>query len=211
MRCGGEYKRAFNLERKSRLLNAEIVAENRERAIVETQLRYDVEKHNAAILQQENELLQKEKQLTRLYVLIMLCILGAGGIIGTLVYNRLRTQARTNGILENKNQQLQRSNEALERFAYVASHDLKEPLRSIGSFTTLLKRRYHGQFDREGQEYIDYIVTGVNRMYHLLEDLLKYSRLIHQGEGQREAVDLNAEVNTVKSSLDQSLRERAVD
>ncbi|MEL6628316.1 MAG: tetratricopeptide repeat protein [Bacteroidota bacterium] len=207
----GEYKRAFNLERKSRLLNAEIVAENRERAIVETQIRYDVEKHNAAILQQENELLQKEKQLTRLYVLIMLCILGAGGIIGTLVYNRLRTQARTNGILENKNQQLQRSNEALERFAYVASHDLKEPLRSIGSFTTLLKRRYHGQFDREGQEYIDYIVTGVNRMYHLLEDLLKYSRLIHQGEGQREAVDLNAVVNTVKSSLDQSLRERAVD
>ncbi len=207
----GEYKKSFNLERKSRLLHNEIVAENRERAIVETQIRYDVEKHNAAMLQQENELLQKEKELTRLYILIMLCLLGAVAVIGALVYNRLRTQAQTNGILENKNQQLQRSNEALERFAYVASHDLKEPLRSIGSFTTLLKRRYHKEFDREGQEYIDYIVTGVNRMYHLLEDLLKYSRLIHQGEGQREVVDLNEVVGTVMTSLDKSLREREVD
>jgi signal transduction histidine kinase len=77
---------------------------------------------------------------------------------------------------------LERSNTDLERYAFVASHDLQEPLRMVTSFSQLLARRYKGQLDKQGDEYLEYIQTGTRRMAALIEDLLSYSQIVHSTE-----------------------------
>jgi len=104
---------------------------------------------------------------------------------------------------------LERSNAELEQFAYVASHDLSEPLRMVSSYLNLLRRRYHGRFDPDADEFIEYAVDGAGRMRGLIEALLAYSRA---GSGDvHERVELGSVTADVLRSLAARLVESGAD
>ncbi len=96
---------------------------------------------------------------------------------------------------------LRRSNADLEQFAYVATHDLQEPLRMISSYTQLLEKRYKGQLDSRADQYIHYAVDGANRMQRLIQDLLAFSRLNRQAP-KMQAVDSGAVLQSALRSLE---------
>ncbi len=97
-------------------------------------------------------------------------------------------------------EELKRSNEELEQFAYITSHDLQEPLRTIASFTQLLERRYKGRFDSDADEFIDYIVDASVRMKQMIQGLLEYSR-IGKGGLEFKPVNLDKVLTEVLSNL----------
>ncbi len=96
--------------------------------------------------------------------------------------------------------ELKRSNKELQSFAYITSHDLQEPLRTIASFTQLLERRYRGKFDSDADEFMDYIVDAAVRMKAQIQGLLEYSRIDRTGEEFVET-DMNIMVENAKTNL----------
>ena len=135
----------------------------------------------------------------------VLLALGAAALVAIALL--LRRLLRTAGALREANADLARSNADLEQFAYVASHDLSEPLRTVAGFSQLLGKRYTGRLDPEADLYIEHMVGGVDRMQQLIDDLLLYSRVGRQPlKGDR--IDLDELLGEVLASIEPAVRAR---
>lgn len=107
--------------------------------------------------------------------------------------------------LDLKNKELERKNKELEQFAYVASHDLQEPLRTTSSFVKLLKQQYEGKLDEKADKYLSFIVDSSDRMKVLIKDLLDYSRI--GIKNQLERVDCNSIIHDVMADIELVIRD----
>lgn len=124
------------------------------------------------------------------------------GLVGSVhVLRDITERKKAEKDLKQTLDDLKQSNEELEQFAYVASHDLQEPLRMVTSFTQLLELRYKDQLDEEAREYIQFAVDGAKRMKLLINDLLDYSR-INSMECEFQEIELEKVVDNVLSYLE---------
>ncbi|MDA8232463.1 MAG: ATP-binding protein [Magnetospirillum sp.] len=111
--------------------------------------------------------------------------------------------------LDEKSRRLTRTNAQLQEYAYAASHDLQEPLRTVTSFAQLLSKRYRGHLDSEADEFIDFIVEGAHRMHGRVNDLLAYARLDGEAGEGFQAVDMDSVLGEVVAGLGASITEKS--
>ena len=123
-----------------------------------------------------------------------------------LVEGQLVERKQSEEVLAVQAKELARSNTELQHFAYVASHDLQEPLRMVTSYTQLLAKRYKGQLDTDADEFIAYAVDGGTRMQALINDLLTYSRVGTQGK-DFELIDCEAVLDRTLVNLQAAVQE----
>lgn len=116
---------------------------------------------------------------------------------------------KLNQELQDYTHKLEQSNQELEQFAYIASHDLQEPLRMVSSFITQLQKKYENQLDDKAQTYINFAVDGAQRMRQIIIDLLEYSRAGTQ-KVELQKLDLNNEIAEVLSLLHSSINKKTL-
>ncbi len=219
------YESAEDMEMANKYLHAYInlkdtlINESSVREMGAAKSGYEVKKREdkIALLTSQKELLEKEQKIKSLTYYLMGASLLFMLALTFIWFSRFRMQKRLVGLLEEKNDQIHRqnkqlelSNEDLQQFAYVASHDLKEPLRMISSYTTLLKKRYQHLFDEQADEFMFYVVDAVDRMQVLLDDLLAYSR-IETREGNQQWIESIDVISIVGSNLRMAVTEKNVD
>jgi light-regulated signal transduction histidine kinase (bacteriophytochrome) len=122
-----------------------------------------------------------------------------------VIYRDITDRKRREEELRRLLVELERSNKELEQFAYVASHDLQEPLRMVASYVQLLEKKYKGRLDEKADKYIFFAVDGVVRMQKLIDGLLAYSRVARGGEFDR--VDTNRAFSSALSNLAVAIHE----
>jgi len=154
------------------------------------------------------ELRGVRKDATEFPVEIMLSpIESPEGTVVTAAIRDITERKKSEEQLANTAGELKRSNDELQQFASVASHDLQEPLRMVASYTQLLAKRYEGRLDSDADEFIGYAVDGCNRMQSLIQDLLAYSRAGTEGKALQEISSeniLNEALTDLQTSIEES-------
>jgi PAS domain S-box-containing protein len=154
------------------------------------------------------ELTAQRKDGSRFPIELMLSPLESdGGILVTAAIRDISARRSADAELQMKVAQLNLSNEELQQFAYVASHDLQEPLRMVASYVALIARRYKGRLDSDADDFIAFAVDGAKRMQALIQDLLAYSRVGSKG-GELVATSsedaLRQAIRNLQAAIDES-------
>ncbi|NET38042.1 MAG: hypothetical protein F6K19_39600 [Cyanothece sp. SIO1E1] len=190
--------------------------------------------HNLQLIEEENKVLQVENQNQRLRLTkdrsVLLLFVAGLLLLGTLVtyffrlsYIRAQQSKELSRLVKERTDQLQQtnlelmktnddlleSNAELERFAFIASHDLKTPLHNIIKFSGLLKRKLEPTTSQDIKDYLSFIIQGGKRMNYLIEDVLEYSKLSRQENGDNKVqIDLNNLVDEISRSISEYLYSR---
>jgi light-regulated signal transduction histidine kinase (bacteriophytochrome) len=125
--------------------------------------------------------------------------------LASIIINELNRRTKTEKLIRTTNSELEIKNREIEQFAYAASHDLQEPLRSISNFSTLLTNELENHPDKTVTDYINYISGATVRMSNLIFDLLEYSRI--GNDKNKSVIDCNAVVNEILIDLSASINE----
>ncbi|MFK7950813.1 MAG: ATP-binding protein [Saprospiraceae bacterium] len=194
----GNYKQAYELSQ----LNVSHFETEKEKnttyQLTTELLNYKFEQEQTIERNQFEEKIKKQRQ--RLYKAIIIAIFL---LLGSIVF----TQVRNNRRLKQLNQRLQQQNEALQQFSYIASHDIKEPIRSIGNTIGLIRHKLPKEHKDNFKPYFALVNDGVRQLYNLTEDIMKYTQI-----GQNETIEttetnVNTIVQNVESNLETYLNE----
>ncbi len=203
-----EFKDSLYSKEKSKLVDQlDIQYITREKEIENQKLRVEQEK--------DKEIIALQKYITILALFIGVLFIGLSiALFRSLRIKRINNKELEGAIkertkeLEIKNRELIISNQELERFAYVASHDLKEPLRNISSFANLVDRKANVSGNNELKEYAKFIVGGAKQMYGLIDSIMRFSEIKKQMDSDLKEVDFKDVIVKIKNHLSVQLEEK---
>jgi signal transduction histidine kinase len=223
----GQSLLAFDCLKRMVAIKDELFNEEHTRQLINNQIRYETERRDEEVKKlrarelENNLIIQKQRQSNyALIVLILLVLVAVGALYKAFqrkkMYNQLLEQEvkkrtkelqQSNMELKESNRLLEQSNAELERFAYIASHDLKSPLRNIISFLNLIERRLKNSTDASLHEYLHFATENAKQMNQLIQDVLEYS-IVEGKDSPVAPVNLNDTILLVLQNLKAEMKQK---
>ena len=212
----GDSKQALKHLKIAKIYEDSIFNGDKIKRIAEAQYKFDMNKTET---EHKLSLAKSEKEIQELYLrqnrLILLCVSILSCAVLLFAFFYIKQKNKNNQVLSQKsieillkNSRLEKSNEVLQQFAYASAHDLKEPLRSISGFVSIINRRYTQLLPPESSGYMNFVVVGVKRMECLIGALLEYSTLASDEEDSKHSTHLSHILNDVQGNLHSVILEK---